>query len=201
MVAHGVDHHALGLRAAVHHQIPVVAGVVVVEHDGDLGTARGVLRAADDAGLAAGRDELQMELLHPVVRRFQERCAHGAVESGVRVVLLQGLVEARDHVGRNVVQERAAYPLGLAVLHEEGLSQLRGGGPSRGPVRGVVDVALRHEDAWPLAGLGLAHRGAHACEAVGRVELASVLFEAVASHQRHQPPEGGLQVAGRAQVS
>ena len=104
VIAHGVDalRLALGLRAAMHHQVPVVAGVVVIEHDGDLGTAGGVLRGAA-AGLAAGRDELQVELLHPLVRRFQERLAHGAVESGVRVVLLQGLVEARDHVGRDVV--------------------------------------------------------------------------------------------------
>ena len=143
-----------------------------------------------------------MELLHPVVRRFQERLAHGVAEPGVRVVLLQGLVQARDHVGGDVCQHEAtAYSLGLAVLHEEGLSKLRGGGPSRLSMRGVVDVALHHEDAWPLACLGLVQRGAHACEAVGRVERARALFEAVASHQRHQPPEGGLRVAGRAQVA
>ena len=80
MVAHGVGalHVALGLRAAVHHQVPGASWRwSSLEHDGDLRTAGGVLRGAA-AGLAAGRDELQVELLHPVVRRFQEHLAHGA---------------------------------------------------------------------------------------------------------------------------
>ena len=62
----------------------MVAGIVVVEHGGDLGTA-------GDVVCSAGRDEFQVELQHPLVGRFQERLAHGVGESCVRVVFLQGL--------------------------------------------------------------------------------------------------------------